>query len=271
MRPRRPRPAGSLARMRLARVLGAVGRTCITAGVLILLFVVYQLWGTGIREAQAQNRLEDDFAEVLEDAQRTTTTTTATTPPGEPPVTEPAPPIDPVPEGEPTAHIRIPAIGVDKIVVEGVALPDLKKGPGHYPETPAAGPGGQRRHRRAPHHLRRARSTGSTSCEKGDEILVETVQGEFRYLVDGAADRVADRRWRCSRTRATTGSPSAPATRSTARGERIIVVAKLAPDEVALPRPPRAEDAAPPEQPRRHRRRGRPGLAGHPPRRAVRR
>ena len=49
--------------MRLARVLGAIGRTCITAGVLILLFVAYQLWGTGIREAQAQNRLEDDFAD----------------------------------------------------------------------------------------------------------------------------------------------------------------------------------------------------------------
>ena len=57
--------------MRLARVLGAIGRTCITAGVLILLFVAYQLWGTGIREAQAQNRLEDDFAEVLEEAEAT--------------------------------------------------------------------------------------------------------------------------------------------------------------------------------------------------------
>jgi hypothetical protein len=43
--------------MRLARVLGAIGRVCITAGVLILLFVAYQLWGTGIREAQAQGRL----------------------------------------------------------------------------------------------------------------------------------------------------------------------------------------------------------------------
>ena len=29
---------------------------------LALLFVAYQLWGTGIRTAQAQNELEDDFA-----------------------------------------------------------------------------------------------------------------------------------------------------------------------------------------------------------------
>ena len=43
---------------------------------LILLFVVYQLWGTGIRTAQAQNRLEDDFEAVLEEAATTTTSTT---------------------------------------------------------------------------------------------------------------------------------------------------------------------------------------------------
>ena len=54
--------------MRLARVLGAIGRTCIAAGVLILLFVAYQLWGTGIREAQAQRKLENEFEQRLGDA-----------------------------------------------------------------------------------------------------------------------------------------------------------------------------------------------------------
>jgi sortase A len=53
----------------LARILGAVGRTMITAGVLILLFVAYQLWGTSIRTAQAQNGLEDDLAARLEAAE----------------------------------------------------------------------------------------------------------------------------------------------------------------------------------------------------------
>ena len=51
--------------MRLATFLAAVGRTCITAGVLILLFVAYQLWGTGIRAAQSQHRLEREFASIL--------------------------------------------------------------------------------------------------------------------------------------------------------------------------------------------------------------
>ena len=121
--------------MRLAKVLGAVGRTFITAGVLILLFVAYQLWGTGIRTAQAQNDLEKDFDEILEEVEQTPTTTT-TTVPGEP-VTVPT--IPPVPEGDPTARIVAPSIGLDWIVVEGVALADLKKGPGHYPETPLPG------------------------------------------------------------------------------------------------------------------------------------
>ncbi len=122
--------------MRLARVLGAVGRICITAGVLILLFVAYQLWGTGIRTAQAQNRLEDDFEAVLQAAEEEPPTSTTTTRPGQP---ETVPTVPRVPDGEATARIQIPAIGLDKIVVEGVSLADLKKGPGHYPETPLPG------------------------------------------------------------------------------------------------------------------------------------
>src|SRR5918996_2147054 len=68
--PRRPPPGGrtTLPAVRLATVLGAIGRTFITLGVLILLFVAYQLWGTGIREAQAQRALEDEFEEQLADA-----------------------------------------------------------------------------------------------------------------------------------------------------------------------------------------------------------
>src|SRR4029450_11234292 len=54
--------------MRLARVLGAIGRGCITAGVLILLFVAYQLWGTGIREGRAQGELENEFERRIGDA-----------------------------------------------------------------------------------------------------------------------------------------------------------------------------------------------------------
>jgi sortase A len=168
--------------MQTARVLGAIGRVLITAGVLVLLFVVYQLWGTGIQEARAQNSLEDQFAEVLQNAgsdapgatDATTPSTTA------PPVTTAPPPAPP--DGDAAAHIAIPKIGLDKIVVEGVSVADLKRGPGHYPGSPMPGqPGnaaiaGHRTTYGAPFNR-------IDELNPGDEILVTTLQGSFRYEV----------------------------------------------------------------------------------------
>jgi len=50
--------------MRLARVLGAIGRGLISAGVIVLLFVAYQLWGTGLQHSAAQGDLGDEFQET---------------------------------------------------------------------------------------------------------------------------------------------------------------------------------------------------------------
>src|ERR671919_25064 len=109
--------------MRLARVLGAIGRTLITLGVLILLFVVYQLWGTGIREAQAQRSLENEFEESLGEAGVVVPDESAQGSGQSPPTTAtPGSPPPPPAEGDASARIRIPDIGVDKIVVEGVTL-----------------------------------------------------------------------------------------------------------------------------------------------------
>ncbi len=48
-----------------SRLIGNVGRTLIGAGTIILLFVVYQLWGTAIHEQRAQNSLRSEFASAL--------------------------------------------------------------------------------------------------------------------------------------------------------------------------------------------------------------
>lgn len=167
--------------MRAARILGFVGKTFIWVGTLILLFVAYQLWGTGLAEARAQGDLEDRFTELLDEAPDD---------PGGP--VEEDPTVDDgaattvafpeVLDGDPVARIVIPKIGVDKVVVQGVTRDDLKKGPGHYVGTPFPGQAGNAAiagHRTtygAPFHR-------VDELVPGDEIEVETVQGTFTYVV----------------------------------------------------------------------------------------
>jgi sortase A len=212
--------------MRLAKVLGALGRACITVGTLLLLFVVYQLWGTGIREAQAQNRLEGDFEQLLDEGNVPTTT----------PDIETVPSIPAQPEGEVTAVIEIPEIGLEKHVVEGVAVSDLKKGPGHYPETPLPGQegnaaiAGHRTTYGAPFNR-------IDELEKGDEIFVQTLQGRFRYLVEeqlivspSQVEVLEDKG--DDRLTLTACHPKYSAR------QRIVVVAMLGPDQAPLPSNP---------------------------------
>jgi sortase A len=42
-------------------------------------------------------------------------------------------------KGDAIAEIMIPSIGLNKYVVEGTDVDSLRKGPGHYPETPLPG------------------------------------------------------------------------------------------------------------------------------------
>ena len=171
--------------MRGSRIIGAFGRTLIAAGVLLLLFVAYQLWGTGLREAQAQDDLRDRFEQSLAATTTTTPPPTAGTTGSEvtqPPRPAPAPAPPPPPTGQPVATVRIPRIGVDKVGVEGVSVADRKKGPGHYPGTPMPGQAGNAAiagHRTtygAPFY-------DLDKLQPGDPIDVTTAQGEFRYEV----------------------------------------------------------------------------------------
>jgi sortase A len=150
------------------------------------------LWGTGIREAQAQNRLEKEFKDRL----ATTTTTAATTTTGStvpssssnsdtintlPPATAPPNPT-PVAEGEAIGQIQIPRIGLDAIVVEGVGDDDLKSGPGHYPSTPEPGQKGNAAI--AGHRTTYGAPFGSIDeLQPDDVITISTVQGKFTYAV----------------------------------------------------------------------------------------
>ena len=231
-----------------ARIIGGIGRALIAAGVLILLFVGYQLWGTGLQEARAQRHLKADFEEAL---QTTTTTSTTTTvagdaPPDTTPTTAPeAPP--PTPEGEAVAIIKIPKIGVEKAVVQGVRVADLKKGPGHYPTTPMPGqPGnaaiaGHRTTYGAPFY-------DLNELEVGDPILVTTHQGRFRYEV---TEKVVVRPSNTEVLKATDDARLTLTTcnpRYSAR-ERLIVISRLVGEAVEPPPAPPVEDEEPTEIP----------------------
>ena len=176
------------------RFVAGIGRTFIASGVLILLFVAYQLWGTGLSEARAQDRLRADFLDALQSttttARPTTTTTrvgtdgttSSTDPSATTTTTAPAPVARPTPTGEAVAIIRIPKIDVTKAVIEGVSVGALKKGPGHYPSTPLPGqPGnaaiaGHRTTYGAPFFR-------LDELVAGDRIEVTTKQGDFVYRV----------------------------------------------------------------------------------------
>jgi sortase A len=154
-------------------VVRGLGKALIAAGVIIFLFVGYQLWGTGIAEARDQKSLRKQFTERL-----------SMIPALPSPSTE-APPLtaaSAVP-GDAIALLRIPQIGLEKAVIEGVGVPDLKKGPGHYSDTPM--PGEKGNSAIAGHRTTYGAPFGDLDkLSRGDPILVTTQAGEFRYEVD---------------------------------------------------------------------------------------
>ncbi len=122
-------------------VLRGVGKTFIFLGVLILLFVAYQLWGTGLAESHAQDHLKHEFASATTTRPPTTATTEPSPAIGSASSTTSLPAGAP-PTGAAIAILRIPKIHVDAAVVQGVGVSDLQKGPGHYPNSPMPGQAG---------------------------------------------------------------------------------------------------------------------------------
>ena len=158
----------------------------VTLGLLILLFVTYELWGTGIFTARAQTHLKSQFDRQLAQIQKDNPVVTVSPTPGKPhrvttttinPKLLVAPP-----EGDVLARIIIPKIGVDWAVVEGVQLVDIAKGPGHYPGTPLPGQignaaiAGHRTTHGAPFYR-------VDELTIGDKIQIKTFAGNFTYVV----------------------------------------------------------------------------------------
>ncbi len=160
-------------------MIGAVGRLMIRAGVLVLLLVVYQLWGTGIHTIEAQDNLRKEFAQEQAEARAQAATPTTR-------VGQPTPAVDgsiPVPKpGDPIGTIDIPRIGSNFVMVEGVELKYLSEGPGHFPGTPLPGQAGNAAV--AGHRTTyKAPFNRIDELQPGDDIFITTLQGHFTYQV----------------------------------------------------------------------------------------
>ena len=159
-------------RHRVNQALDLVGKTLISAGVLLLLFVAYQLWGTGLAESQAQEKLKAQFV----------TTTSIDAAPDIPTTT--VAPVVPK-KGDVIAQIIIDSIDVEKFVIAGVGYKELEKGPGLFTGSPLPGQLGNVA--LAGHRTTYGAPFGRLNeVSKGDRIVMKTSQATFTYIVSAA-------------------------------------------------------------------------------------
>ncbi|PRY11405.1 class E sortase [Kineococcus rhizosphaerae] len=116
----------------IRRTTSVLGELLLTAGVLTLLFVVWQLYWTDLTSGKVQ------AATVSSLEQRWGPSTPAPTAPATQPVADP--PVDPVAVpalGDPFAIVYVPRFGGDYAVpvVEGTGTEELKDGIGHYVQS----------------------------------------------------------------------------------------------------------------------------------------
>ena len=156
-----------------------VGRVILVAGVLVLLFIPYLLWGTGLITARAQDQLRQQFATAQ--IQHHTDVGLRSLPHANglptiaPDVAAPAP-------GQPVGIISIPKIALEMVVVEGTDEEQLRSGPGHYTGTPLPGEQGNvaiAGHRTTYLHP----FYNLNELVAGDDVDIVTVQGLFIYQV----------------------------------------------------------------------------------------
>lgn len=172
-RGRRPQDRSELTRT----AVRGIGQTFITLGVIVLLFVVYELyvtdWFNNAKQSELRNELEHQWAE-------------------DPTVAGPTLPTEKfsdVPLGQGFAIVRIPRFGADwaKVVLEGTEEEELVDGPGHYVNT--AMPGEVGNFALAGHRVGKGSPfLNLDQLGPGDPIVIETADSWFVYRVLGADD-----------------------------------------------------------------------------------
>jgi sortase A len=143
---------------RVRATLRAVGELSVTAGLILMLFCAYLLWGTGAYMASRQLLLQRELANAQA---------------GRPAKIE---------LGGAVALLRVPRLGLRYAVVEGVDAERLRRGPGHYPGSAMPGQignfvvSGHRTTYGAPFNR-------LDELERDDEIVVEAREARYTYRV----------------------------------------------------------------------------------------
>lgn len=178
----RPKTGGD----RVRTVVRGIGQTFITLGVIVLLFVVYEVYITDIFSAAKQKEATAALDErwVQEDPVQQTEVVTVTDP--NQLIVDPATRTRSyeVLDGEGFAKISIPAFGPDYhyTIISGTNPDELTTGPGHYPDSQY--PGEQGNFAMAGHRVSKGSPFNNldllNSC---DALIVETQTDWFVYRV----------------------------------------------------------------------------------------
>lgn len=148
------------------RTLRYTSRALLAVGVAIALFVVYELFLTGLQARRSQAALIGEFKDAVASGAASSS--------------------DPGTEGAAVALIDIPGLGLSEAVVEGTSPGDLKEGPGHLRGSPMPGEFGN-----AVIIGRRTTYGGPFASidrlGKGDAIMLTSGSGSFEYDVTRVA------------------------------------------------------------------------------------
>jgi len=137
----------------------------LTAGAVVLLFVVYEVWVTDVASDRAQEHVAEELREEWDGPAQV------------------QPRVEPD-FGEAFAFLHIPRFGADyaRAVVEGTDPEELEQGPGHY--VGSAMPGQQGNFAVAGHRVGRGSPfLDLDKLERGDAVVVETADSWHVYRV----------------------------------------------------------------------------------------
>ncbi len=155
-------------------VVRGIGQTLITAGLVVLLFVVYEVYVTNYFADQAQTKVKHALTKYWQNHK-------------DPLLTLPDGKVAKLATGVGIANLYIPRLGRDfaRTIVEGTSDADLAKGPGHYEST--ALPGQLGNFAVAGHRVGKGEPfLNLDQLRAGDAVIVETESHWYVYRVKGA-------------------------------------------------------------------------------------